>query len=177
MLRRAAAPGDPARVINVGSADGVKVPAGRSFSYTASKAGLHHLTRHLARTLAPEILVNCIAPGPFETAMLAPVLERQAHEFPGATLLGRTGQSHEIGGTAVFLASRASGYITGSVLAVDGGLLTKWGTGVSARLAAVAETQALLHQAGVSSEGGEIGSRAKAELLLDAGPVGFHGTD
>lgn len=125
LLRRAAASGDPARIINIGSADGLKVPTGDYFSYTASKAGLHHLTRHLARVLAPEVLVNCIAPGPFETAMLGPVLERQADEFPGATLLERTGRSHEIGGTAVFLASKASGYITGSVLAVDGGLLTK----------------------------------------------------
>lgn len=125
LLRKAAAAGDAARIINVGSADGVKVPVGSYFSYTASKAGLHHLTRHLARALAPEILVNCIAPGPFRTAMLGPVLEQRTDEFTGATLLGRTGEGHEIGGTAVFLASRASGYITGSVLAVDGGLLTK----------------------------------------------------
>ena len=75
-LRAAASAEDPARVINIGSIDGIRVPAVENYSYSASKAAVHMLTRHLARRLASEqITVNAIAPGPFETKMMAFMLD------------------------------------------------------------------------------------------------------
>jgi NAD(P)-dependent dehydrogenase (short-subunit alcohol dehydrogenase family) len=71
-LRAAATADDPARVINIGSIDGIRVPLVENYSYTASKAAVHMLTRHLARRLAPEhVTVNVIAPGPFQSKMMA----------------------------------------------------------------------------------------------------------
>src|SRR5271165_4945898 len=76
-LRAAADPNDPARVINIGSIDGLRTPSLENYSYSASKAAVHMLTRHLAKRLAGEhITVNAIAPGPFESKMMAWVLER-----------------------------------------------------------------------------------------------------
>ena len=121
LLRAAAGPGRPARVINVGSIAGL-IPMGRdSFAYSASKAGLHHLTRHLARHLAPAVNVNTIAPGAFETRMISFALANRAAleaQVPG----GRVGQAEDVAGVAIFLASRAGAYVTGAVLPVDGGL-------------------------------------------------------
>ena len=71
LLRAAASPQDPARVINVGSINGLAVPFLETYAYSASKAAVHHLTRTLANRLAPwSITVNAIAPGPFESKMM-----------------------------------------------------------------------------------------------------------
>jgi NAD(P)-dependent dehydrogenase (short-subunit alcohol dehydrogenase family) len=124
LLRAAATPEDPARVINIGSIDGMIAPVTENYAYSASKAAVHQLTRHLARRLAPEqILVNAIAPGLFESRMSAFILENpEIAEIATATIpLKRIGRPEEIGGTAVYLASRAGGYTTGAVLVVDGG--------------------------------------------------------
>ncbi|MBI3224076.1 MAG: SDR family oxidoreductase [Mycolicibacterium cosmeticum] len=117
---------DPARVINTGSIDGFLVPEkGRdNFSYSASKAAVHMLTRHLAGELAPRILVNAIAPGLFPSRMTK-VLLSAGQEAVGSLLpLGRVGQADDMAGIGVFLASRASSYITGAVIPVDGGVST-----------------------------------------------------
>ena len=63
-------PESPSRVINIGSIDGLHVPTMDTFAYSASKAAVHQLTRHLAKTLAPKITVNAIAPGPFPSKMM-----------------------------------------------------------------------------------------------------------
>lgn len=126
MLRAAATPDDPARVVNTGSVDGLRVPVKgmNNFSYSASKAAVHMLTRHLAGELAPEILVNAIAPGLFQSRMTKELLAA-GPEAVGAQLpLGRIGQADDMAGIAVFLASRASTYITGAVIPVDGGVST-----------------------------------------------------
>ena len=65
LLEAAATDDDPGRVINIGSIDGIHVPALETYSYSASKAAVPQLTRHLARRLAPRITVNAVAPGPF----------------------------------------------------------------------------------------------------------------
>jgi NAD(P)-dependent dehydrogenase (short-subunit alcohol dehydrogenase family) len=124
LLRAAATPESPARVINIGSIDGLIAPMTENYAYSASKAAVHQLTRHLARRLAPEhILVNAIAPGLFESRMSAFIIENP--QISGLAIetipLKRIGHPDEIGGTAVYLASRAGGYTTGTVVVVDGG--------------------------------------------------------
>jgi NAD(P)-dependent dehydrogenase (short-subunit alcohol dehydrogenase family) len=122
-LEAAAVPGDPARVINIGSADGSRVPALEVYAYGASKAALHHLTRHLARRLARRgITVNCIAPGPFDTEMFAPVKAAIGDKAIQAVPLKRVGTPEDAAGTAVYLSSRASAYVTGMILPLDGGM-------------------------------------------------------
>jgi NAD(P)-dependent dehydrogenase (short-subunit alcohol dehydrogenase family) len=126
LLNAAATQDDPARVINTGSIDGI-VPPGKgrdNFSYSASKAAVHMLTRHLAGELAPRILVNAIAPGLFPSKMTKFMLTAGEEAVGAGMPLGRVGQPDDMAGIAVFLASRASAYITGAVIPVDGGVST-----------------------------------------------------
>lgn len=125
LLRSAATEESPARVINIGSVDGLEAPQTESYAYSASKAAVHHLTRHHARRLASEhILVNAIAPGLFASNMTAFVMENPdlVEQVTSGIPIPRAGFPEEIGGAAVYLASRAGGYSTGTVLVVDGGL-------------------------------------------------------
>ena len=111
-------------MINIGSIDGLMAPMTENYAYSASKAAVHQLTRHLAKRLAGEhILVNAIAPGLFESKMSAFITANPAiRDAAEATIpLKRIGRPEEIGGSAVYLASRAGGYTTGAVLVVDGG--------------------------------------------------------
>ncbi|HEX4190038.1 MAG TPA: SDR family oxidoreductase [Marmoricola sp.] len=124
LLRAAASAEDPARVINIGSIDGLAVPQSETYAYSASKAAVHQLTRqHAARLAHEHILVNAIAPGMFASKMSAPILGTPEYADRAMALipLRRIGRPEEIGGTVVYLASRAGGYTTGSVLVVDGG--------------------------------------------------------
>lgn len=123
-LRAAASADDPARVINIGSIDGLRAPAMDNYSYSASKAAVHMLTRHLARRLAAErITVNAIAPGPFESKMMAFLLDNpeQRKIVESTVPLGRIGRPDDVAGLTIFLASRAGAYLTGSVIPLDGG--------------------------------------------------------
>lgn len=123
LLTRGARPGDPARVINIGSIDGLRVPVLETYAYSASKAAVHHLTRVLAVQLAPRnITVNAIAPGPFESKMMAQTLRNFRDAIIAACPLGRIGEPEDMAGAALFLASRAGAYCTGTVIPVDGGI-------------------------------------------------------
>jgi NAD(P)-dependent dehydrogenase (short-subunit alcohol dehydrogenase family) len=126
LLNAGATDDDPARVINTGSIDGIVSPErGRdNFSYSASKAAVHMLTRHLAGELAPRILVNAIAPGLFESRMTKALLSSGPDAVGAGLPLGRIGAPDDMAGIAVFLASRASAYVTGTVIPVDGGVST-----------------------------------------------------
>jgi NAD(P)-dependent dehydrogenase (short-subunit alcohol dehydrogenase family) len=125
LLEEAGTDDDPARVVNVGSIDGLHVPPMHTYSYSTSKAALHHLTRVLAKELGPRrITVNAVAPGPFESKMMAATLEAFGSEIASRSPLGRIGRPDDMAGVVVYLTSRAGAYVTGSVIAVDGGIAT-----------------------------------------------------
>jgi NAD(P)-dependent dehydrogenase (short-subunit alcohol dehydrogenase family) len=125
LLEAAGTHDDPARVINIGSIDGLRVPSLHTYSYSASKAGLHHLTRVLAKELGPRhVTVNAVAPGPFESKMMAATLKTFGDAIAQAAPLRRIGRPDDMAGAAVFLCSRAGAYVTGAVLPVDGGIAT-----------------------------------------------------
>src|SRR5215469_13110029 len=129
LLRNAATDGAPARVINIGSVDGLKTAAFETFSYGASKAALHHLTRFMAAHLTKErILFNAIAPGPFPTWMLSTGVGFRGetenvdwNRVGRGNPSGRVGSPEDIAGLAIFLASRAGEYVVGQTIACDGG--------------------------------------------------------
>lgn len=121
LLENAATAGDPARVINIGSVDGIHIPAMENYSYTASKAALHHLTRHLAKRLGPKITVNALALGPFESSLIDASL---GSEMAARAPLRRIGTRQDLAGIVVFLSARSGSFLTGAVIPVDGGLVT-----------------------------------------------------
>jgi NAD(P)-dependent dehydrogenase (short-subunit alcohol dehydrogenase family) len=124
-LEQAASPADPARVINIGSIDGLHVPDLETYAYSTSKAAVHHLTRVLAKKLAPKrITVNAVAPGPFESKMMAQTLRSFGKLIVESCPLKRIGEPEDMAGVAIYLASRAGAYVTGAVIPVDGGLAT-----------------------------------------------------
>ena len=124
-LAAGASAADPARVINIGSIDGLHAPDLETYSYSTSKAAVHHLTKVLAKRLARErITVNAIAPGPFESKMMAATLDAFRDSIIASCPLRRIGEPDDMAGTAIFLASRAGAYLTGAVIPVDGGMST-----------------------------------------------------
>ena len=124
LLEKAGTQEEPARVINIGSIDGIGVPMMETYAYSASKAAVHQLTRHLAKRLAPAITVNAIAPGPFESKMMAATLEAFGDQIKASAPLRRIGRPDDMAGAAIFLSSRAGAYVTGAVIPVDGGIAT-----------------------------------------------------
>jgi NAD(P)-dependent dehydrogenase (short-subunit alcohol dehydrogenase family) len=125
LLDAAASADDPARVINIGSIDAIQVPMLETYAYSSSKAAVHQLTRHLARQLGSRnITVNAVAPGPFESKMMAETLRNFGDSIARSSPLNRIGRPDDMAGVAIYLASRAGAYVTGAVIPVDGGIAT-----------------------------------------------------
>ncbi|KAF8560231.1 NAD-P-binding protein [Imleria badia] len=115
---------DPSRVINIGSVEGLGVPDHDTYAYSAAKAGLHHLSRHLAGRLGKEgILSNTIACGAFRSKLTAEMLDTEGDIFISRIPTNRLGTPEDIGGAALFLASRAGAYVNGATITLDGGFL------------------------------------------------------
>lgn len=125
LLQQAASADDPARIVNIGSIDGLHVPALETYAYSTSKAAVHHLTRVLAKQLATlNITVNAVAPGPFQSKMMKETLERFGSMIVAQVPRGRIGEPEDMAGVVIYLASRAGAYVTGAVIPVDGGMST-----------------------------------------------------
>lgn len=123
LLTAAASADCPAKVINITSIDGQRVNPWETYSYQASKAALIHLTRRMAARLVKDhIYVTSIAPGAFPSSM-----NKVARDHAEASALGipskRVGDAFDMGGSAVYLASRAGDYTVGETLTVDGGIV------------------------------------------------------
>jgi NAD(P)-dependent dehydrogenase (short-subunit alcohol dehydrogenase family) len=116
--------GDGGSIINVSSIAATD-PTPNETAYGAAKAGVHAITKSFAREYGPKVRVNCIMPGPFLTdiakAWDMEVFNKRAEE---SIALGRGGEAHEVVGAALYFASDASSYTTGSILKIDGG--TAW---------------------------------------------------
>ena len=122
LLTKDASSEDPSRVINIGSIDGLRVSTTDNFAYGASKAAVHFLTKNLAVRLAPKgVTVNAIAPGAFESHMMEYMLANFKDKIESENPLGRIGRPTDMAGLALYLASAASKYMTGQVIAIDGG--------------------------------------------------------
>ena len=131
LLRKSATSEDPARVVNIGSIDGIKTPSFDNFSYGASKAAVHHLTRQMASHLVKQnIIVNAIAPGPFPSWMLSAgvgfggQVEGADWDAVGkGNPRGRVGTMEDIAGLAIYLCSRAGAFTVGETISCDGGVV------------------------------------------------------
>jgi len=122
LLQKAVRPDDPARVINIGSMEGIMVSGYENYAYSISKAAVHHMSKVLGVKLgARGITVNAIAPGYLETKMTGWMLEMYRDEIVANAPLGRLGIPSDIAGIAIYLASRAGSYVNGAVIPVDGG--------------------------------------------------------
>ncbi|KAJ1920144.1 hypothetical protein H4219_001517 [Mycoemilia scoparia] len=122
LLKKKGTHEDPSRVINVGSIDGIRIPTQETYAYSASKAGLHHLSRVMAANLGnANITVNAIAPGPFQSKMMKATLDANHDEILKHIPLRRIGRPEDMAGICVYLSSKAGSYVNGAVIPVDGG--------------------------------------------------------
>ncbi|MEM7780364.1 MAG: glucose 1-dehydrogenase [Pseudomonadota bacterium] len=126
LLRAAGSPAEPARVINIASINGIRNSGMPTYAYSASKSGVIHLTEHLGVELASSgVNVNAIAPGLFPSDMTKELVDNEAMTKSVLARIprGRMGKPEDIAGTAIFLASPASSWITGQTVVLDGGMI------------------------------------------------------
>jgi len=135
LLGAAASPDDPARIVNIGSVMGTVPVAEGAYSYTVSKAAVHHMTRLMAAEFAPRhITANALAPGPFPSRMtrFATGTEAGAARVARNVPLGRIGTPEDMAGAILYLCSRAGAYVSGAVLPLDGGMSVQSGVSLFA---------------------------------------------
>ena len=122
LLEKKGTSDNPSRVVNIASIDGLHVPFMETYSYTASKSGIIHLTRHLAKTLVSKnIIVNAIAPGPFDSHMLGKAVNFDYSLIADSVPRKRIGTPEDIAGLCIYLCSRAGAYTVGETITCDGG--------------------------------------------------------
>lgn len=127
-LRSAGDMDDPARVINISSINGFTHPLLNNYAYSASKAAVIHMTRHMAADLARDhVNVNGIAPGFFLSKMTAGLLDEHEEALVATIPRGRLGNIEDMAGTAIYLSSRASAWMVGHTLVLDGGKIAAAG--------------------------------------------------
>ena len=126
MLETAATPDDPARIVNVGSVNALRIPTHETYAYVSSKAALHQMTRHLAAQLAARhVTANVLAPGLYPSKMqTAEIARRGAAAVAAPVPLKRLATAQDMAAAALYLTSRAGAYLTGAVIPVDGGMAT-----------------------------------------------------
>ena len=123
LLRAAGTHARPATVVNIGSVGALRVGPRETYAYAAAKAGLHHVSKSLAKRLGPEnITVNVIAPGFFPSEMTKITSDEMHKMLIGMVPRRRVGEPEDVAGTVLFLASRAGAYITGAVIPLEGGM-------------------------------------------------------
>lgn len=128
LLKASGSADEPARVINIASINGIRNSGMPTYAYTASKSGVINLTEHLATDLAPyNINVNAIAPGFFPSNMTKQIVENDGMTKMAISQIprGRMGAPEDIAGTALFLCSRASSWMIGQALVLDGGMISR----------------------------------------------------
>jgi len=122
LLRKNADGDDPSRIINIASVNGLTNPNMNNYSYSASKAAVIQLTRHMGADLVKEnITVNGIAPGFFPSKMTAFMLAEHQAEADASVPRGRIGSPEDAAGTAIYLSSRAGAWVNGHTIVLDGG--------------------------------------------------------
>ncbi len=127
LIKAAASAEDPGRIINIGSVAGFGT-GGLAYSYGASKAAIHQMTRNWASQFAQDkITVNCIAPGPFPSKMMAFLTEddKARKLLEASNPLGRIGTPEDVAGLTICLCSRAGAWMTGCIIPLDGGSLVR----------------------------------------------------
>ena len=128
MLKNSAESESPARIVNIGSVMGTVPVTEGAYSYTMSKAAVHHMTKVFAAEFAPyHITANALAPGPFPSKMtaFATATEEGADKVGQNVPLGRIGQPADVAGAILFLCSPAGAYVSGAILPLDGGMSVK----------------------------------------------------
>jgi NAD(P)-dependent dehydrogenase (short-subunit alcohol dehydrogenase family) len=127
-LSASATADDPARVINIGSIDGLSAGPFENYGYGAAKAALGHLTELLARELGSRhVTVNCLALGPILTKMTSALFDKEAERLTRNNPLGRLGRPWDVMAPLLMLAGPGGAYITGVTLPVDGGFaINRW---------------------------------------------------
>jgi NAD(P)-dependent dehydrogenase (short-subunit alcohol dehydrogenase family) len=131
LLSASATSNNPARVINIASINGINNPKADNYSYAASKAAVIQMTRHLAADLVKDnININALAPGFFLSKLTKYIVNKQEEKFAKKMVpKERLGKAEDIAGTAIYLSSEASSWMTGHTLVLDGGVIASSGYG------------------------------------------------
>ncbi|ORX40255.1 hypothetical protein BD324DRAFT_269851 [Kockovaella imperatae] len=121
LLRHGSGQDGPSRVINIGSVNGINVPVFETYAYSASKAALHQLSRHLAVKLGPVITVNALALGPFRSRMMQSTLDSIETELSESLPMKRIGRAEDVAAACLWLSSKGGEWVTGTVIPIEGG--------------------------------------------------------